>query len=1153
MSRILSLTIASLLILASFAGLSLVAPVGVASAAAPTITLSASSGPAAIVDPAGNTILSSTVIVDGSGFPAGQTGITIRIASSGTTPSPTAGTQLRLDRPTIQTVGANTVDADANGKFRARIHIIDTTNGEITGGSKVIFAVYTPAGGVATATDGVPFTVTASVVIKTAAGATSGSFGDRFNFYCSGFDASEAISLTPAGMFTGVPAAVAATGAVDTATVITLGAVTGGSKTVTLSGASSGRTATTTITVYSSIALVDSTATNARISVPATAPATFYLQGWGFPASTTIASSNTITIGGKATIHGAITTDASGRFGVPTPVSVTFTENLAMGPVSIVLGGTTFSWDNGNIQAYNPANGAPGFGTTTAAFRGVILASNAQGATAYSLATLQRATGNYSVGDTVYVFVVGQAAARAFATITLTDPSGAGVVMPTVTLSDATGASGAPPLGTTTTITAANVDDNGAGYFTFALPSTYGANTLAMTFAGAGPAAPPTLTISVKPAIQTASGSIRVGSIVPVTGTGFDPADNGATFTVVFGDGSSWGTFTATIAANGNLGPNILPALPEKAYGSYQVNISGTRAGNWAWLYSTALEAYSINVRPVVFAGALNIAAGAAGDKARLQSGAGVGVHNLKANTQYTIAWDGPYGTTTLGSFTSTAEGTIPLAGVEFTIPEAVVGTHLIDIREAGTSALYGIQILAPGAVGQYDNLQFAVQSRLTCTPSVGGVGTEVTISGSGLRASTTYYIVVRDSTATTVPAGAVSATSFTSTATGSVPAGVKITIQELPTAVPGTGGSEAGETYNILAATAGQLQTAGAAPDGVGQFILQATATLSATTATPGKSITVTAKGLRAGQAYNILWNFRLNPAGNAYLYTIVGALASNAVGSGTATFTVPSDATPGQTYTVTLLRPGDVYPTVRINAPPTVTVVEAVAPPTVAAPTVTPAQPRVNQPITVSTTITPATGATITSAKLYYQAVGATTWTELSMTAVGNTYSATIPAQTTAGTVSYYIEVKDSADNTVRVPTTGANTITVTTAPPVTGTTAENTVSGTQLTNAVGSPITAATVGSEVYLKAAVTNNDATTHTRWLIIQVKGPDGAIVSPGGIIKQQVTLPPGTAVSTLVNFTPRTAGTYTVEVFVFTDLAQPVSVAEKVTWTFTAA
>ncbi|MEM4726531.1 MAG: hypothetical protein QXG63_06280, partial [Nitrososphaerales archaeon] len=119
MSRILSLTIASLLILASFAGLSLVAPVGVASAAAPTITLSASSGPAAIVDPLGNTILSSTVIVDGSGFPAGQTGITIRIASSGTTPSPTAGTQLRLDRPTIQTVGANTVDADANGKFRA--------------------------------------------------------------------------------------------------------------------------------------------------------------------------------------------------------------------------------------------------------------------------------------------------------------------------------------------------------------------------------------------------------------------------------------------------------------------------------------------------------------------------------------------------------------------------------------------------------------------------------------------------------------------------------------------------------------------------------------------------------------------------------------------------------------------------------------------------------------------------------------------------------------------------------------------------------------------------------------------------------------------------------------------------------------------------
>jgi len=1151
MSRILSLTIASLLVLASFAGLSLVAPVGVASAATPTITLSASSGSAEIVDPTGTTILSSTVIVTGSGFAAGQTGITIRIVSSDTTPSPTAGAQLKLDMPTIQTTVANTVDADANGKFQARVHIVDTTNGEITGGSKLIFAVYTPAGGVATTTAGVAFTVNAAVVIKTAADATSGSFGDVFNFYCSGFDASEAISLTPSGMFTGVPAAVGASGAVDTAATITMGAVTGGSKTVTVSGATSGRSATTTITVYPSIALVDSTAANARISVPATAPATFYLQGWGFAASQTISSSS-ITIGGKSTIHSAITTDASGRFGVaPSPVSVTFTENLAMGPVSINVAGTTFSFDNGNIQAYS-ATGAPGAGTTTAAFRGVVLASNQQ-TTGFSLATLARSTGNYSVGDSVYVFVVGQKAGNTFATVTLTDPASAAVTIAAISLSDAT-ATGAPPLAVATTVAGTNVDDNGAAYFKFTLPSTYGANTLAMTFA-AGPANPPTLSINVKPTIQTTTGSVSVGSTVAITGEGFNPADNGATFTAVFGDGSSWGTFTATITTTAPKGSltGTLPALPEKAYGTYQVNVSGVTSGNWAWLYSTANEAYSINVRPIVFAGALNIVTGVPGDAVRLQSGAGVGIHNLKANTAYTIVWDGPYGTQTLGSFTSTSTGTIPEAGVQFTLPDSTVGTHLIDVREAGTSALYGIQLLAPGAVGQYDNLQFAVTAGLRVTPSVGGVGTEVTITGSGLKASTTYYIVVRDSTLTTVPAGAISVTSFTSTETGSVPAGVKITFPEARTAVPGTGGTEAGETYYILAATASQLQTAGSAPDGRGSFILQATATLSATTATPGQTITLTAKGLDANRAYNILWDFKLNTAGTAYLYTIVGALATNALGSGSATFTVPSNAAPGQTYTVSLLRPGDTYPTVRLNVPPTVTVVEAVAPPTVATPTVTPAQPRVNQAITVSTTITPATGATITSAKLYYQAVGATTYTELSMTAVGNVYSATIPAQTSTGTVSYYIEVTDSAANTVRVPSTGANTITVTAAPPVTGTTAENTVSETKLTNAVGSPLTAANVGSEVFLKAAVTNNDAVTHTRWVIIQVRGPDGAIVSPGGIIKQQVTLAPGTALSTLVNFTPRTAGTYTVEVFVFTDLAQPVSVAEKVTWTFTAA
>ena len=221
---------------------------------------------------------------------------------------------------------------------------------------------------------------------------------------------------------------------------------------------------------------------------------------------------------------------------------------------------------------------------------------------------------------------------------------------------------------------------------------------------------------------------------------------------------------------------------------------------------------------------------------------------------------------------------------------------------------------------------------------------------------------------------------------------------------------------------------------------------------------------------------------------------------------------------------------------------------PPTIGEATILPNPTRINQTITVSVPVTQTSGSFITASTLFYLGVGDSAFTSVVMTASGSTYSGTIPAQAAAGTVSYYINATDSAGNSA---TSSTASISVTEVPPVRGTVNENQVTENKLTNSSGNTVASTTVGEEVFLQAQVTNNDITAHTRWLIMQVKGPDGAVVSHGSITKTQVTVAAGASLKTLVNFTPQTAGTYTVEVFVFTSLATPISVAPKVTWTFT--
>mgnify|MGYP001197957350 CR=1 FL=1 len=1114
-TKLTSITVITLLMLASVSGLMLVAPVGVANAATShQIALSASSGPAVV-----GTAIATFVTVTGTGFTPSETGITVRIAASTTSPTSSAGSQLNMDRQTLSSA-ADTVDADANGNWKARVWIADTALNPITGGAKVIWAVSTGALGVS---DAQAFTVSPSVVIKTAVGATSGSFGDTFSIFLSGFAASEDVTIAPSALFTVTTAiTVAATGSSNGAQTRVISSIAGGAKTVTATGVTSGSQASTTVTVNPTIKLEDGSG-NIVISVASAAPSTFYLAGYGFTALQAIASSST-TIAGVSTVHTSILASA---LGAVSATAFQTTSALPIGEATIVFGGTSFNFASRNIQSL--ATGA-----STAATTGVaIVSSAATGGTA--LASMGTTSGNYSVGNKVYVFVSGQEANNdaeitTFVLARTTATADADIAEGVVTGTD--GDSGAG-LALATAITDIEPDANGALYFWFTMPASYGTNTIAFTFANSAVATPPTLSLSIKP--TAAIGQVYVGysTAAAITGTGWNPADTATTFTA-----SGWGVFTGTVGATGAL-TGTLPAKLDAAQAAYQVNISATTSGNWAWLYNTNALTYFVYVQPFVQSSSLAVASGTAGTATRIQSGTGLGVHGLKASTAYTVVFD----STEIGSFTSTASGTISAAGVQLTIPSGTVGIHIIDILESGVSALYGVQITTNAGVNtgyQYEELQFTISAYLTISPSVANIGDTLTITGSGLRASTIYYVTT---SATANTPGAVSQTSFTSDSSGNVPASVGYVLSNSVAA------TESGTVWYVYAQTAAQLQTGGAGQlDGSGQYVLQSSATLSAASATTGTSITFTGVGLAASQAYNVLWDFKLNAAGTAYIYTQVSAFSTNALGTGSAVFTVPSTATVGTAYTVSVYRTGAT--TIILNTPPSITVVESTLPPTIGAATVSPTSVLVNQAITVSAVVTPSSGVTITSVTLQYTGVSDAASTSVAMTASGSTYSGAIPAQAAAGTVSYTISALDSAALTT---TSSAATITVSAAPAVVNTVDENTVGSNAITDSSGTAVASASVGGEVFLKAEVTNADSAAHTRWLVTQVKGPDGAVVSAGGINKVQVTLAAGASLTSLVNFSPSTAGTYTVEVFVFTDLTSPISVADKVTWTFTVS
>ncbi|MCX6327508.1 MAG: lamin tail domain-containing protein [Bacteroidia bacterium] len=107
--------------------------------------------------------------------------------------------------------------------------------------------------------------------------------------------------------------------------------------------------------------------------------------------------------------------------------------------------------------------------------------------------------------------------------------------------------------------------------------------------------------------------------------------------------------------------------------------------------------------------------------------------------------------------------------------------------------------------------------------------------------------------------------------------------------------------------------------------------------------------------------------------------------------------------------------------TAPTTAATYTVASPPVITGLAKNPVVPGATDPVVVSATITDAVG--FGTVKLYYK-VGAGSYSPITMTATGNVYSATIPAQVATSIISYYVEAINTVPLTSYAPATAPAT---------------------------------------------------------------------------------------------------------------------------------
>lgn len=1015
-NKLASIGTIGLLFLAGIAGMVFLLPASPAHAAGATVTLSTISplsttvgGPTELTGVTSGTVGSSLTIT-GTGF-ASDAAISVS-STVGTTTIPWFTNQLSCGFATA-TGGNNGIDSLVSSSC------VTTT---AVGSFKTVFVVPAMPGGAQTivVTDGTNTVSTSFTITPKVSFATTSTNNYGFpetslagsTLTVSGFGATEQVTFTSTA-FTGgfvsgsTNCTTNAVGSCATAsTSFTVADTTGGAKSVTATGGTSSLTASTTYTIKPWAAFYNSAGGATTFSFIGTAPTSLLIEVHGMTAQTVAAGS--ITVGGVATSHAAFTIGSSGA---AAGIVVSPTGTVPFGNAAVVIGGTTFNYATGNIAVGTQQWGGTlissiqGSGSSTGVVQ--IDQTTYKPGAPYTVSKTNPAPVQNQVGFFAYGFVVSSSCGGAGGQVTF-GANGANWTSTTFQSGNCITGGSSPGF---------YVDANGAIFAkglltdtawsaraTPAVAASY-TPTLTQPEAPAGPANTLNPSFGITPWIDTSSSHV-ISSVVDYTTTtsvGFTAHGFGATDAVTFTVGgtsvspASAGTCNAVSGLVSLCGAGTAK-MPDLAAGPQNMTATGSVSG--AKVTTTGAITYD----PAITGGGsspttLSSPSGNSGSTTIIRTGTSYGVHGLYANTAYSIVWNagvaGPGTTgTVLGTFTSTATGGIPVPGVQITIPADTSGIHIIDLQRTstiGTSFMFSNNLQATFTDNDftptvfqtnYGEMLFNEGTSLVATPTVANVGTSVTISGTGLQASTLYDLGVTQAglgTGTT-PSTCVVGTSpnaaapltisgtFTSTSTGAVPSAVSVLVTDQAT----FNNLEQGTLMCVEAYTGPDFGTASTA--GFAQFILQASESINMTSAPSGHNVLLTAHALNANKGYNIL--FAPYACGNSgsICGTIVGAILSNNNGAGSGTFTVPNTiqtaagsqpVTSGQAYTVELQEVSGSGGAVAIASPATLTV-GSVSPQCNSTSCMTPGTPSVttlNGLKTVQTSFTNTSNAPVTA----------------------------------------------------------------------------------------------------------------------------------------------------------------------------------------------
>ncbi len=212
------------------------------------------------------------------------------------------------------------------------------------------------------------------------------------------------------------------------------------------------------------------------------------------------------------------------------------------------------------------------------------------------------------------------------------------------------------------------------------------------------------------------------------------------------------------------------------------------------------------------------------------------------ASSNVTIYFDADVvGTTSTGTTGSFTDAT-------FSVPESYYGTHTVRAKDASNI---------------FDTASFTTQQKITITPESGGVGDEVTVSGTGFRVSRAITITYDAGRVTTNPVSIATDAKGSFTASFSVP-------------------SSLADDYKVEASDGTYKASA--------DFTVSTMASLSLTTGNVGDEITVSGSGFIAGKTVT-----------TKYDDDQVATTTVKTNGTFSVTFTVPASSGGDHTVTVT------------------------------------------------------------------------------------------------------------------------------------------------------------------------------------------------------------------------------------------------------------